>query len=277
MNNASVKSGVCKTGKKFSVRSFSQTKRGGEKFMKRVLIVVTSHDRMGYSAEQTGMNLEEFACSYHRFLECGFSVTAASPEGGEVPIDPRSVSSRLLGVDGRRFIAGNDPVLDNTEKLSNVDPDDFSGLFYPGGHGSVWDLAADHRNARIASSFFERGKPVGAVCHGVAGLLKARRSDGYPVIFEKKVTAISNAEERDSGFDGILPFLLEERLKELGAFFCAGTSWRPHVVTDGNLITGQNPRSAGQVAETLIREIRRTPGRIPLCRAVVWRYNISFF
>ena len=254
-----------------------EKRRGEKRFMKRVLVIITSHDRMGYSAEQTGLNLEEFACTYHRFLECGFNVTVASPAGGEAPIDPRSVSHKALGVDGRRFIAGNDTILDNTEKLSNVDPDDFSALLYPGGHGSVWDLASDHRNARIASSFFERSKPVGAICHGAAALLKARRCDGYPVIFERKITAISNDEERESGFDGILPFLLEERLKELGAHFCAGSRWRPHVVTDGNLITGQNPRSAAQVAEGLIREIRRTPGRIPLCRAVTWRYNISFF
>lgn len=245
--------------------------------MKKVLIITTSHDRMGYSAEQTGLNLEEFACSYHRFLECGFSVTVASPAGGEVPIDPRSVGPRCLGTDGRRFIAGNDTILDNTEKLANIDPDDFSALFYPGGHGSVWDLATDHRNARIVSSFFERSKPVGAVCHGTAALLKARRSDGYPAIYERRLTAISNAEERETGFDGILPFLLEERLKELGACFCAGSNWRPHTVTDGNLITGQNPRSAGGVAESLIREIRRNAGRVPLCRAVVWKYDINFF
>ena len=253
----------------------NQAKR--RKTMKRVLIITTSHDRMGYSAEQTGLNLEEFACSYHRFLECGFKVTAASPAGGEVPIDPRSVSRRALGADGRRFIAGNDTILDRTERLADVDPDDFSALFYPGGHGSVWDLANDHRNARIASSFFERSKPVGAVCHGTAALLKARRSDGYPVVYGKKVTAISNAEEQEMGFDGILPFLLEDRLKELGAYFCAGTNWRSHVVVDGNLITGQNPRSAGAVAEDLIREIRRSSGRVPLCRAVAWRYHITIF
>ena len=245
--------------------------------MKRVLVIATSHDRMGYSAEQTGLNLEEFAGSYYRFIECGFSVTAASPAGGEVPIDPRSVSRRFLGEDGKRFIAGNDAILDNTEKLSDVDPDDFSALFYPGGHGCIWDLASDHRNARIASSFFERGKLVGAVCHGAAALLKARRSDGYPAVYGRRLTGISNSEEHETGFDGVLPFLLEDRLKELGAFFCAGTNWRPHVITDGNLITGQNPRSAGGVAEGLIREMRRNSGRVPLCRAVAWRYNITFF
>ena len=245
--------------------------------MKRVLIIITSHDRMGYSAEQTGLNLEEFACTYHRFQECGIGVTAASPAGGEVPIDPRSVKSRTLGVDGKRFITGNDPILDNTEKLANVDPDDFDALLYPGGHGSVWDLATDHRNARIASSFFERGKPVGAICHGIAALLKARKHDGYPVIFGRKVTAISNAEERETGFDGLLPFLLEDRLQELGAIFSAGSSWRPYMVIDGNLITGQNPRSAGAVAESIIREIRSNRGKVPLRCAVARRYTLFFF
>ena len=245
--------------------------------MKRVLIIITSHDRMGYSAEQTGLNLEEFASSYHRFQECGIGVTAASPAGGEVPIDPRSVKSRTLGVDGKRFITGNDPILDNTEKLANVDPDDFDALLYPGGHGSVWDLATDHRNARIASSFFERGKPVGAICHGIAALLKARKHDGYPVIFGRKVTAISNAEERETGFDGLLPFLLEDRLQELGAIFSAGSSWRPYMVIDGNLITGQNPRSAGAVAESIIREIRSNRGKVPLRCAVARRYTLFFF
>ena len=244
--------------------------------MKRVLIITTSHDRMGYSAEQTGLNLEEFACSYHRFLECGIKVTAASPAGGEVPIDPRSVRSRTLGVDGRRFIAGNDPILDNTEKISDIDPDDFDALFYPGGHGTVWDLANDHRNARIASNFFERSKPVGAVCHGIAALLKARKHDGYPVIFGRKVTAISNAEERETGYDGLLPFLLEDRLQELGALFSAGCCWRSHVVIDENLVTGQNPRSAGAVAENIIREIRRNTGKVPLRCAVARRYTLFF-
>lgn len=243
---------------------------------RRVLIAVTSHDRMGYTAEQTGLNLEEFACAYHRFTENNFKVTAASPAGGAVPIDPGSVKLRALGADGRRFIAGSDTILDNAEKLADIDPDDFSALFYPGGHGSMWDLAADHRNARIASAFFEREKPVGAVCHGAAALLKARKSDGYPAVYGRKLTAISNAEESETGYDGITPFLLEERLKELGAVFCSGVSWQPHIVIDGNLITGQNPRSAGGVAETIIREVASTPGRIPLCRAVVWRYRGCF-
>ena len=245
--------------------------------MKRVLIAVTSHDRMGYTAEQTGLNLEEFACAYHRFRENNFTVVAASPGGGEIPIDPRSVSCRMLGNDGRRFIAGNDTILDCTEKLADIDPDDFCALFYPGGHGSMWDLAADHRNARIASSFFERDKPVGAVCHGCAALLKARKSDGYPAVYGRKLTAISNGEESEMGFDGIIPFMLEDRLKELGAFFCSGASWRPYVVQDGNLVTGQNPRSAGVVADALISEIRRNSGRVPLCRAVAWRYTVNFF
>ncbi|MBR2874018.1 MAG: type 1 glutamine amidotransferase domain-containing protein [Lentisphaeria bacterium] len=245
--------------------------------MKRVLIAVTSHDRMGYTAEQTGLNLEEFACAYHRFTECSFSVTVASPEGGEVPIDPRSVTLRALGVDSKRFLAGEDTILDNTEKLADIDPDDFCALFYPGGHGSMWDLATDHRNARIASSFFERDKPVGAVCHGCAALLKARKYDGYPVIYGRKLTAISNTEEAETGFDGIVPFMLEDRLKELGAIFSSGNTWHPHIVRDGNLITGQNPRSAGGVADSIIREIRRNNGRIPLCRAVAWRYVINFF
>ena len=242
--------------------------------MKRILIAVTSHDRMGYSAEQTGLWLEEFAEIYYRFAECGFEAVVASPSGGEVPIDPRSVGRRFLGTDGKRFIAGNDPVLDETRKLADVDPDDFCALLYPGGYGPMWDLANDHRNARIASSFFERDKPVGAVGHGVAALLKARRCDGYPAIYGRRLTALSNEEERDMGLDGLMPFMLEERLKELGAVYCSGSSWRPHVVSDGNLITGQNPRSAGNVAEAMIRVIRRNSGTIPLCRAVAWRYDL---
>jgi putative intracellular protease/amidase len=245
--------------------------------MKRVLIAVTSHDRMGYTAEQTGLNLEEFACAYHRFTACHFSVTAASPAGGEVPIDPRSITRHALGMEGRRFIAGNDPILDNTEKLCNVDPDDFCALYYPGGNGSMWDLAANHSNARIASAFFERDKPVGAVCHGVAALLKARRSDGYPVLHGRKVTAMSNAEVEEDGLDGIMPFLLEDRLRSLGAHYISVSSRKAHVVTDGNLVTGQNPCSAGGVTETLVSEIRLTPGKVSRCRAMVWRYDMDFF
>jgi putative intracellular protease/amidase len=245
--------------------------------MKRVLIAVTSHDRMGYTAEQTGLNLEEFACAYHRFTACHFSVTAASPAGGEVPIDPRSITRHALGAEGKRFIAGNDAILDTTEKLSNVDPDDFCALYYPGGSGSMWDLAASHSNARIASAFFERDKPVGAVCHGVAALLKARRSDGYLAVHGRKLTAMSNAEVEETGLDGIMPFLLEDRLRELGAHYISVGNWRPHCVADGNLVTGQNPRSAGAVAEKLTEEIQLATGKVSRCRAVSWRYNMDFF
>jgi len=234
--------------------------------MRKILVVVTSHDRMGYTPEQTGLWLEEFAASYRRFVESGYAVTVASPAGGGAPIDPRSLGRRFAFQESRRFIAGNDTALDNTEKLNRVEPGEFCALFYPGGHGPMWDLANDRRNARIVSFFFAWNRPVGALCHGVAALLKARKRNGYPVIFDRRLTAFSNCEERDMGFDGIMPFLLEDRLRAQGARFSAESSWHPHVVVDGNLVTGQNPDSAPKAAEALIELLKFHEKPMPLCR-----------
>ena len=234
--------------------------------MKRILIVVTSHDRLGCTPEQTGLWLEEFAACYRRFIDSGFTVTVASPAGGAVPIDPRSLEGPFPSDESRKFIAGRDPVLDNVRPLSHVDPGDYSALFCPGGYGPMWDLAADRRNARIVSSFFARGKPVGALCHGAAALLKARRYDSYPAVFGRRLTAFSNREERDIGYDGLLPFMLEDKLRSLGACFTAKERWRPHVVVDGNLVTGQNPGSAPGTAEALIELALRGERFLPLRR-----------
>jgi len=221
--------------------------------MKKVLIVMTSQGRLGYTADRTGLWLDEFTAAYYRFMEAGFRITAVSPAGGTVPIDPRSIQTRALSQESRRFLSSADPVLDRTEKLTTVNPNDFDAVFYPGGHGPMWDLADSRRNAFLVSRFYELKRPIAAVCHGPAALLKARRQDGYPIVFSKHLTGFSNSEERGLGYENIVPFLLADRLSELGAIYTSGSNWRPHVVIDGNLITGQNPHSAAGTAEALIR------------------------
>lgn len=241
--------------------------------MKKILVVVTSHGRLGSTPEQTGLWLEEFAACYHRFIGSGFAVTVASPAGGGVPIDPRSLEGGFPDRESRKFMASRDPVLDDTAKLSEVNPGAFSALFYPGGHGPMWDLARDRRNARIVSDFFARDKPVGALCHGAAALLKARKRNGYPAVFGRRLTAFSNREELDIGYDGLLPFMLEDKLRSLGACFTAKERWRPHVVVDGNLVTGQNPDSAPAAAEAIVELAACGERFMPPCPRHVWRFR----
>jgi len=241
--------------------------------MKKILVVVTSHDRLGGTPEQTGLWLEEFAACYHCFIDSGFTVTVASPEGGGVPIDPKSLEGRFSDRESRKFLAERNPALDNAERLSAVDPGDFAALFYPGGHGPMWDLANDRCNARIVSGFFAGNKPVGALCHGAAALLKARKRNGYPAVFGRRLTAFSNREEREMGYDGLLPFMLEDRLRSLGACFTARERWRPNVVVDGNLVTGQNPDSAPGAAEAFVELAACGERFMPPCPRHVWHFR----
>lgn len=234
---------------------------------RKILIVVTSHAQLGFTAERTGLWVDELAIAYYRFEAAGFSVQVCSPAGGAAPVDPRSMVPKMLSADGKRFLAGDDRILDHTRRLSVTDSNDFEALFYPGGFGPMWDLAVNHQNALLVSKFYETGRVIGAVCHGAAALIKARRSDGYPIIYGKRITTFSNREEREIEFDTIVPFLLQDRLIELGARYERGANWRPHVVEDGNLITGQNPKSAAGVVDAMIRQLlegteRRTPAVI---------------
>ena len=227
--------------------------------MNRLLIVTTSHCQLGETGEKTGVWLEEFVGVYLRFLDRGIAVVVASPRGGEVPVEPRSLRVSALSPEARRFIAHHDPVLDRSAALRSIRHHDFDAVFYPGGAGPMWDLAEDLSNARILGGFFECGKVVGAVCHGVAALLKARRRDGNPVLRNRRITGFSDQEESCNGTCGVVPFSLERRLREAGGDYSRREPWMSHVVVDRNLVTGQNPQSTSGVADAMLELMRPAP------------------
>jgi len=229
--------------------------------MNPLLIVTTSNGIIGSSGQRTGVWLEEFVGVYHRFMDRGIPVVVASPRGGEVPVEPRSLRVSALSPEARCFVARCDPALSKTVKLRSICHHDFDALFYPGGGGPMWDLADDPVNARMLGSFFACGKVVGAVCHGVAALLKARRRDGNPVVYNRRVTGCSDAEENCMG--GVAPFSLEQRLRAAGGNYSRRDSCMCHVVVDSNLVTGQNPQSTARVAEAMLELLR--PAQL-MCR-----------
>jgi len=227
--------------------------------MNRLLIVTTSHRLLGPSGRKTGMWLEEFVVVYTRFQARGIPVVVASPRGGEVPVEPDSLRVSALSPEARSFVARHDTALENSTALRSIRHHDFDAVFYPGGVGPMWDLAEDSSNARILCGFFECGKVVGAICHGVAALLKARRRDGNTVLCDRRITGVSDREESSGGTRGLVPFSLERRLREAGAEYSHRDPWISHVVVDRNLVTGQNPQSADAVAEAMLELLRPAP------------------
>lgn len=227
--------------------------------MNRLLIITTSHCQLGETGRKTGVWLEEFVCVYLRFLDRGLTVVVASPRGGEVPVEPRSLRVSALSPEARHFIARHDSVLNRSAALRSIRHHEFDAVFYPGGTGPMWDLAEDSANARILGGFFECGKVVGAVCHGVAALLKARRRDGNPVLRDRRITGFSDQEESCCGTCGIVPFSLEQKLREAGGSYSHRDPWMSHVVVDRNLVTGQNPQSTGAVADAMLELMRPAP------------------
>ena len=227
--------------------------------MNRLLIVTTSHCQLGETGLKTGVWLEEFVCVYLRCLDRGITVVVASPRGGEVPVEPRSLRASALSPETRRFIVRHDSVLNRSAALRSIRHHEFDAVFYPGGTGPMWDLAEDSANARILGGFFECGKVVGAVCHGVAALLKARRRDGGTVLCDRRITGFSDQEESLIGTRGIVPFSLERRLREAGGCYLHRDPWMSHVVIDRNLVTGQNPQSVGAVADAMLELMRPAP------------------
>jgi putative intracellular protease/amidase len=237
----------------------------------RVLVVATSHGRMGASGEATGVWLEELETPYYVLLDAGAEVTLASVRGGEIPFDPRSVSApsgtassgeepageQELPPSVHRFLADGRSmaVARDTPAVGDVDGAMFDAVFLPGGHGAMWDLPESGALARLVGALFDQGRVVAAVCHGPAGLVSARRRDGRPIVEGREVTAFTNSEERAVGLDKIVPFLLEDWLEELGARFVGGPDWQPHAVRHGNLITGQNPQSSELVARHVLEAL----------------------
>jgi len=211
-----------------------------------ILMVVTSNDRLGDTGKKTGLWLEEFATPYYIFRDEGVKVVLASPRGGRPPIDPRSEEPQAQTDSTRRFLKDKEALhaFENTAPLSTISPSDYDAVFYPGGHGPLWDLAEDPHSIKIIEAFFAAGKPVGAVCHGPAAFRNTKRPDGAPLVQGKSVTGFSNSEEAAVGLTEAVPFLVEDMLKQNGGNFSKGEDWQPYVRIDENLVTGQNPQSS---------------------------------
>lgn len=220
----------------------------------KVLIVLTSHDELGNTGRKTGFWLEELAAPYYHFSEAGWEITLASPKGGRPPLDPKSNEPGFQTEQTRRFEA--DPVataaLADTVRLDSVSAEDFDTVFYPGGHGPLWDLAEDTDSKRLIEATLRSGKPLAVVCHAPGVLRHTVNEDGTPLVQGKKVTGFANSEEDGVGLTEVVPFLVEDELKRLGGVYSKAPDWAPYVVQDGLLITGQNPASSGPAADALI-------------------------
>lgn len=220
----------------------------------KILMILTSHTKLGNTGEKTGFWLEEFATPYYVFKDAGAQITLASPLGGQPPIDPKSDGLDAETDATRRFKADSmgQAALAHTRKLSEVIAEDYDGLFYPGGHGPLWDLAEDTDSIALIETMLAADKPVAAVCHAPGVLRYPRRADGHSVVEGKKVTGFSNSEERAVGLTEVVPFLVEDMLKHNGAEYEKASDWHSHVVSDGMLITGQNPASSSATAKALL-------------------------
>lgn len=223
---------------------------------KRILMVVTGHGRID-AHHATGLWFEEFAVPYQLFREQGHEITVASPEGGDTPIDPRSL-------EGDESDVGNEAVraaLTGLPRLNGGLTDEvFDAVFFPGGHGTMFDLPDNPAVQHVVRSHYEHGHVVAAVCHGPACLVNVALRNGHPLVRGRRLTAFTDAEEREAGLDGRMPFLLESRLRERGAEFVAAGNWQDNVVVDGNLITGQNPQSSASAARAVIRALAGADG-----------------
>lgn len=225
--------------------------------MPSILMICTSHDVLGNTGRKTGMWLDEFTTPYYLFVDAGYDVVVASPRGGVIPIDPASIEPAALTESTRRFVDDRvrSSALYTSKPLARVRAVDFDAVFYPGGHGPMWDLANDPQNAMIALNFFDAMKPIGAVCHGPAALTLARKIGGLSILHGVNVTGFSNSEERAIGMAEATPFSLQDRLVELGGRYSSGGDFAEHVVVDHNIATGQNPISAAPTAKRVLELI----------------------
>ena len=223
-----------------------------------ILFVLTSHDRLGTTGERTGFWLEEFAAPYYAFLDAGASITLSSPKGAQPPVDPKSALPENQTEATRRLEADAtaQAQLAVTRKLVDLSATAFDAIFFPGGHGPMWDLVVDTTSIALIESFAKAGKPVAAVCHAPVALINARGPDDKFLVSGKRVTGFSNEEEQAIGLDSVVPFLLEDRIRERGGLYRRGPLWAPHVEVDGKLVTGQNPASSVPVARSLLDLLR---------------------
>lgn len=224
----------------------------------KILIVLTSHDQLGDTGLKTGFWLEEFATPYYIFKDANADVTLASPSGGQPPLDPKSDEPDFQTEATQRFKGDSDAqlVLANTKKLTDISADDYDAVFYAGGHGPLWDLAEDRNSIDLIETMYASGKPVAAVCHAPAVLRHAKAPDGTLLVKGKSVTGFSNTEEDAVQLSKVVPFMLEDELKSKGANYSKADDWHPYAITDGNLITGQNPASSDPVAKAMLELIK---------------------
>jgi len=229
-----------------------------EKIMKKVLFVVTSHDKLGNTGEKTGFWTEELAAPYYELLDQGIAIDIATPLGGQPPIDPKSEDPSAATDDTKRFDKDTELLskLKNTLKLADVNQSDYDAVFYPGGHGPLWDLTENKSSIALIESFYTNNKPVAFVCHAPA-VLKDVKINGTFLVKGKKVTGFSNTEEEAVGLTKVVPFLLEDVLKQNGAIYTKVENWQPYAVEDGLLITGQNPASSKLVAQKLLDQLKK--------------------
>ncbi|HVK51872.1 MAG TPA: type 1 glutamine amidotransferase domain-containing protein [Pseudoxanthomonas sp.] len=223
--------------------------------MKKILMVLTSHDKLGDTGKKTGFWLEEFAAPYYAFKDAGAEVLLASPLGGQPPLDPKSDAPDAQTPATVRFNGDTEAIaaLAQTRKLADVVDADVDAVFYPGGHGPLWDLVDDADSIALIETKFAAGKPVAAVCHGPAVLRNAKGALSQPLVKDKRVTGFSNEEEAAAQLTEVVPFLLEDALKAQGAHYESGAAFQPHVVVDGRLVTGQNPASSEPAAQALLK------------------------
>jgi putative intracellular protease/amidase len=223
-----------------------------------VLIILTSHDQLGNTGRKTGFWLEELAAPYYRFKEAGATITMASPKGGQPPLDPKSNEPAFQTELTRRFEADAAAMaeLASTVRLDSVSQADFDAVFYPGGHGPLWDLAEDPSSIALIESFLVADKPVALVCHAPGVLRHTKTAAGRPLVEGKQVTGFTNSEEAAVELTDVVPFLVEDMLKTHGGIYSRGADWASHVVRDGLLITGQNPSSSGETAAVLLAQLQ---------------------
>jgi len=226
-----------------------------------ILMVLTSHDQLGNTGKKTGFWLEEFAAPYYVFKDAGAHVVVASPKGGQPPLDPKSDDPASQTPATQRF--RQDPqaqkALADTVLLSSVSWEEFEGLFYPGGHGPLWDLSEDRDSITLIESMYNADKPIAAVCHGPAVFRHAKKHDGRPLVEGRKVTGFANSEEEAVQLTNIVPFLVEDSLKKGGGIYSKGPDWSEHMVVDGKLVTGQNPASSEAAARALLELAKMEP------------------
>ncbi|RAJ26726.1 putative intracellular protease/amidase [Gelidibacter algens] len=223
-----------------------------------ILFVLTSHDKLGDTGKKTGFWVEEFANPYYTLLDKGATITIATPKGGAAPVDPTSDTPDAATEATKRFDKDEEAKarIANTNKLSDMNPDDFDAVFYPGGHGPLWDLANDTTSITLIEKFNSQKKPIAFVCHAPAALKDVKDGNGNPLVKGKKVTGFTNTEEAAVQLTDVVPFLVEDMLTEHGGIYSKKEDWAPYAIQDGNLITGQNPASSELVAQKLFESLK---------------------